>query len=173
MSGRAGGTGPRVWVLAPGLSSDAPGGQPVDAGPSPEAELAAAREQVRALQELADYRGKLLDEAEWRYRELLEEPQEESGDAGGADQGAAARRDGGVTPGTALVALRTGLDGVLALPPQRGRRQGVPLAPHPAAFYTQGHAVLGLRSRGAPSRRRSAGAVVAPGPGPWDAIGCQ
>ena len=58
----------KVWVLAPGLSSDAPGGQPVDAGPSPEAELAAAREQVRALQELADYRGKLLDEAEWRYR---------------------------------------------------------------------------------------------------------
>ena len=56
----------KVWVLAPGLSSDAPGGQP-------EAELAAAREQVRALQELADYRGKLLDEAEWRYRELLEE----------------------------------------------------------------------------------------------------
>ena len=45
---------------------------------------------------------------------------EESGDAGGADQGAAARRDGGVTPGTALVALRTGLDGVLALPPQAG-----------------------------------------------------
>ena len=63
----------KVWVLAPGLSSDAPGGQPVDAGPSPEAELAAVREQVRALQELADYRGKLLDEAEWRYRELLEE----------------------------------------------------------------------------------------------------
>ena len=63
----------KVWVLAPGLSSDAPGGQPVDAGPSPEAELAAAREQVRALQELADYRGKLLDEAEWRYRELLQE----------------------------------------------------------------------------------------------------
>ena len=63
----------KVWVLAPGLSSDAPGGQPVDAGPSPEAELAAAREQARALQELADYRGKLLDEAEWRYRELLEE----------------------------------------------------------------------------------------------------
>ena len=63
----------KVWVLAPGLSSDAPGGQPVDAGPSPEAELAAAGEQVRALQELADYRGKLLDEAEWRYRELLEE----------------------------------------------------------------------------------------------------
>ncbi len=63
----------KVWVLAPGLSSDAPGGQPVDAGPSREAELAAAREQVRALQELADYRGKLLDEAEWRYRELLEE----------------------------------------------------------------------------------------------------
>ena len=63
----------KVWVLAPGLSSDAPGGQPIDAGPSPEAELAAAREQVRALQELADYLGKLLDEAEWRYRELLEE----------------------------------------------------------------------------------------------------
>ena len=63
----------KVWVLVPGLSSDAPGGQPVDAGPSPEAELAAVREQVRALQELADYRGKLLDEAEWRYRELLEE----------------------------------------------------------------------------------------------------
>ena len=62
----------KVWVLAPGLSSDAPGGQPVAAGPSPEAELAAAREQVRALQELADYRGKLLDEAEWRCRELLE-----------------------------------------------------------------------------------------------------
>ena len=60
--------------------------------------------------------------------------QEESGDAGGADQGAAARRDGGVTPGTALVALRTGLDGVLALPHRRGRRQGVPLAPHPAPF---------------------------------------
>ena len=34
----------KVWVLAPGLSSDAPGGQPVDAGPSPEAELAAVRE---------------------------------------------------------------------------------------------------------------------------------
>ena len=63
----------KVWVLAPGLSSDAPGGQPVAAGPSPEAELAAAREQVRVLQELSDYRGKLLDEAEWRYRELLEE----------------------------------------------------------------------------------------------------
>ena len=68
-----GGDRAKVWVLAPGLSSDAPGGQPVDAGPSPEAELAAAREQVRALQELADYRGKLLDKAEWRYRELLEE----------------------------------------------------------------------------------------------------
>ena len=27
----------------------------------------------QGLQELADYRGKLLDEAEWRYRELLEE----------------------------------------------------------------------------------------------------
>ena len=37
-----------------------------------------------------------------------------------ADQGAAARRVGGVAPGTALVALRTGLDGVLALPPQAG-----------------------------------------------------
>ena len=46
--------------------------------------------------------------------------QEESDDAGGADQGAAARRDGGVTPGTALVALRTGLDGFLAFPPQAG-----------------------------------------------------
>ena len=41
----------KVWVLAPGLSSDAPGGQPVDAGPAPEAELAAAREQVRVLQD--------------------------------------------------------------------------------------------------------------------------
>ena len=62
LSGRAGGTGPRCgsWRL----------GYPAM---HPEAELAAAREQVRALQELADYRGKLLDEAEWRYRELLEE----------------------------------------------------------------------------------------------------
>ena len=34
------------------------------------------------------------------------------------------------------------------MPECQGRRQGVPLAPHPAAFYTQGHAVLGLRSRG-------------------------
>ena len=51
-----------------------------------------------------------------------------------------------------MVALRTGLDGVLALPPQAGRRQGVPLAQHPAAFYTQGHAGLGLRSRGLDSR---------------------
>ena len=33
----------KVWVLAPGLSSDAPGGQPVDAGPSPEAELAGGK----------------------------------------------------------------------------------------------------------------------------------
>ncbi len=154
----------KVWVLAPGLSSDAPGGQPVDAGPSPEAELAAAREQVRALQELADYRGKLLDEAEWRYRELLEE----SGDAGGADQGAAAWRDGGVTPGTALVALRTGLDGFLALPPQAGAETRCTtgptsrrlLHPGPCGF---GPAVPG----GAGPRRRSAGAVVAPGPGPW------
>ena len=37
----------KVWVLAPGLSSDAPGGQPVDAGPSPEAELAAAQSSRR------------------------------------------------------------------------------------------------------------------------------
>ena len=48
--------------------------------------------------------------------------QEESDDAGGADQGAAARRDGGVTPGMALVALRTGLDGFLAFPYARCTR---------------------------------------------------
>ena len=94
--------------------------------------------------------------------------QEESGDAGGADQGAAARRDGGVTPGTALVALRTGLDGFLALPPQAGAETRCTtgptsrrlLHPGPCGF---GPAVPG----GAGPRRRSAGAVVAPGPGPW------
>ena len=80
--------------------------------------MAAAREQVRSLQELADYRGKLLDEAEWRYRELLEELRRSQAMLEGLTCSlAAAKRDGGVTPGTALVALRTGLDGVLALPP--------------------------------------------------------
>ena len=94
--------------------------------------------------------------------------QEESDDAGGADQGAAARRDGGVTPGMALVALRTGLDRVLALPPQAGSETRCTtgptsrrlLHPGPCGF---GPAVPG----GAGPRRRSAGAVVAPGPGPW------
>ena len=133
----------KVWVLAPGLSSDAPGGQPVDAGPSPEAELAALPGTAGGAQE-------------------------ESGDAGGADQGAAARRDGGVTPGTALVALRTGLDRFLSPPPPVGAETRYTtgptsrrlLHPGPCGF---GPAVPG----GAGPRRRSAGAVVAPGPGPW------
>ena len=94
--------------------------------------------------------------------------QEESDDAGGADQGAAARRDGGVTPETALVALRTGVDGFLAFPPQAGAETRCTtgptsrrlLHPGPCGF---GPAVPG----GAGPRRRSAGAVVAPGPGPW------
>ena len=75
LSGRAGGTGPRCgsWRLGYPAMHPVANSASGDAGPSPEAELAAAREQVRALQELADYRGKLLDEAEWRYRELLEE----------------------------------------------------------------------------------------------------
>ena len=54
--------------------------------------------------------------------------QEESDDAGGADPGAAARRDGGVTPGTALVALRTGL--VFGISPT-GAETRLPLAQHP------------------------------------------
>ena len=158
----------KVWVLAPGLSSDAPGGQPVDAGPSPEAELAAAREQVRALQELADYRGKLLDEAEWRYRELLEELRRSQAMLEGLTRALPPGRDGGVTPGMALVALRTGLDGFLAFPPQAGAETRCTtgptsrrlLHPGPCGF---GPAVPG----GAGPRCRSAGAVVAPGPGPW------
>ena len=100
--------------------------------------------------------------------------QEESGNAGGADQGAAARRDGGVTPGMALVALRTGLDGFLALPPQAGAETRCTtgptsrrlLHPGPCGF---GPAVPG----GAGPRCRSAGAVVAPGPSPWTPSGCQ
>ena len=142
----------KVWVLAPGLSSDAPGGQPVDAGPSPEAELAAAREQVRVLQELADYRGKLLDEAEWRYRELLQELRKSQTMLEGLTR---ALPPGGTEEsprGWRWWPFGPGQTGFWHCPHRRGRRQGVPLAQHPAAFYTQGHAVLGLRSRGAPAR---------------------
>ena len=164
----------KVWVLAPGLSSDAPGGQPVDAGPSPEAELAAVREQVRALQELADYRGKLLDEAEWRYRELLQELRRSQTMLEGLTRALPPGGDGGVTPGMALVALRTGLDRFLAFPPQAGTETRCTtgptsrrlLHPGPCGF---GPAVPG----GAGPRCRSAGAVVAPGRGSLDAIGCQ
>ena len=152
----------KVWVLAPGLSSDAPGGQPVDAGPSPEAELAAVREQVRALQELADYRGKLLDEAEWRYRELLEELRRSQ------TMLEELWRDGGVTPGTALVALRTGLDGFFAFPPQAGSETRCTTGPTSRRFLHPGPCGFGPAvPGGAGPRRRSAGAVVAPGPGPW------
>ena len=158
----------KVWVLAPGLSSDAPGGQPGDAGPSPEAELAAAREQVRALQELADYRGKLLDEAEWRYRELLQELRRSQTMLEGLTRALPPGRDGGVTPGTALVALRTGLDGFLAFPPQAGSETRCTTGPTSRRLLHPGPCGFGPAVPGrAGPRRRSAGAVVAPGPGPW------
>ena len=175
----------KVWVLAPGLSSDAPGGQPVDAGPSPEAELAAAREQVRALQELADYRGKLLDEAEWRYRELLQELRRSQTMLEGLTRALPPGGDGGVTPGTALVALRTGLDGFLALPPQAGAETRCTTGPTSRRLLHPGPCGFGPAVPGVGLPDRLGGVAQ----GPWapeirrcggcsrsrslDAIGCQ
>ena len=78
--------------------------------------------------------------------------QEESSDAGGADQGAAARRDGGVTPGTALVALRNGLDGVLALPPQAGAETRCTTGPTSRRLLHPGPCGFGPAVPGAPAR---------------------
>ena len=75
-----------------------------------------------------------------------------SGDAGGADQGAAAWRDGGVTPGTALVALRTGLDGFLALPPQAGAETRCTTGPTSRRLLHPGPCGFGPAVPGAPAR---------------------
>ena len=61
----------RVYATADGADNAAD-----TAGPgvySPDGELAALRAENRQLRELADYHRKLLDDAEWRYRELLEQ----------------------------------------------------------------------------------------------------
>ena len=91
------GRGAKVWVLLDGISEDAPGDVPIgpptgsshsrngqSTGPSPapsappsdvsaEVELAALRERVKGLEELAEYNRQQLVDADWRYQQLLEQ----------------------------------------------------------------------------------------------------
>ena len=65
----------RVWVLFDDDDDDDDGDH-VDHSKnghssSSDEELTRLRTQVQSLQELADYRGELLKESEWRYHELL------------------------------------------------------------------------------------------------------
>ena len=91
----------KVWVLLDGVAAGAPGdvpegapmASPADsphslngqsAGPSPapsapptgvsaEVELAALRERVKGLEQLAEYNRQQLVDADWRYQQLLEQ----------------------------------------------------------------------------------------------------
>ena len=95
------GRGAKVWVLLDGIAEDAPRDAPEgapmgppagsshsrngqSAGPSPapsappsdvsaEVELAALRERVKGLEELAEYNRQQLVDADWRYQQLLEQ----------------------------------------------------------------------------------------------------
>ena len=95
------GRGAKVWVLLDGVAEGAPGdvpeGAPMaspagsprslngqSAGPSPapsapptdvsaEVELAALRERVKGLEQLAEYNRQQLVDADWRYQQLLEQ----------------------------------------------------------------------------------------------------
>ena len=95
------GRGAKVWVLLDGVAEGAPGdgpeGAPMaspagsphslngqSAGPSPapsapptdvsaEVELAALRERVKSLEQLAEYNRQQLVDADWRYQQLLEQ----------------------------------------------------------------------------------------------------
>ena len=95
------GRGAKVWVLLDGVAEGAPGdvaeGVPMaspagsprslngqSAGPSPapsapptdvsaEVELAALRERVKGLEQLAEYNRQQLVDADWRYQQLLEQ----------------------------------------------------------------------------------------------------
>ena len=95
------GRGAKVWVLLDGVAEGAPGdvpeGAPMaspagsprslngqSAGPSPapsapppdvsaEVEMAALRERVRGLEQLAEYNRQQLVDADWRYQQLLEQ----------------------------------------------------------------------------------------------------
>ena len=95
------GRGAKVWVLLDGVAEGAPGdgpeGAPMaspagsphslngqSAGPSPapsapptdvsaEVELAALRERVNSLEQLAEYNRQQLVDADWRYQQLLEQ----------------------------------------------------------------------------------------------------
>ena len=95
------GRGAKVWVLLDGVAEGAPGdvpeGAPIaspagsprslngqSAGPSPapsapptdvsaDVELAALRERVNGLEQLAEYNRQQLVDADWRYQQLLEQ----------------------------------------------------------------------------------------------------
>ena len=95
------GRGAKVWVLLDGVAEGAPGDVPEGApmaspagsprslngqlaGPSPapsapptdvsaEVELAALRERVKGLEQLAEYNRQQLVDADWRYQQLLEQ----------------------------------------------------------------------------------------------------
>ena len=95
------GRGAKVWVLLDGIAEDVPGDVPEgaptgppagsshsrngqSAGPSPappspptdvsaEVELAALRERVKGLEQLAEYNRQQLADADWRYQQLLEQ----------------------------------------------------------------------------------------------------
>ena len=63
----------RVWILIDdGEGDDIDHSKNGHFSPSDE-ELIRLRTQVQSLQELADYRGELLKESEWRYHALLEQ----------------------------------------------------------------------------------------------------
>ena len=61
----------RVWVLIDDDAADDPEHSSGGHGSASDEELTTLRAQVKSLRELADYRGELLKEAEWRYHELL------------------------------------------------------------------------------------------------------
>ena len=87
------GRGAKVWVLLDGVAEGAPMASPAGsprslngqlAGPSPapsapptdvsaEVELAALRERVKGLEQLAEYNRQQLVDADWRYQQLLEQ----------------------------------------------------------------------------------------------------
>ena len=91
------GRGAKVWVLLDDIAEDAPAGTPSgppagpsrslngqSAGPSPapsapptdvsaDVELAALRERVKGLEQLAEYNRQQLVDADWRYQQLLEQ----------------------------------------------------------------------------------------------------
>ena len=61
----------RVWVLFDDDDGDHVDHSRNGHSSSSDEELTRLRTEVQSLRELADYRGELLKEAEWRYHELL------------------------------------------------------------------------------------------------------